>query len=175
MQLHYPESRGLKLNQLLTLDNYLEGSNLDVGARELIVDKEDIWKISLIDNIPLNLQQEIGYSVTALDRRHYASQHAIWMHGEKHFLGMKLGRNPTDCELVEDFQKTHVPERFRLFYLLNSPEKMALADREINGRTYLLYDFLNMAEQISGINYINKFMKVKLVLAFPERSEDYSI
>ena len=83
---------------------------------------------------------------------------------------MHLGHEPTDDELADDFKVTHVPERFRLFYLLTYPDKMALADRTANGESQLFHDFLNTAEQISGFDYKGRFMRVCLVPAFESPS-----
>src|SRR3989344_6046680 len=106
----YPDSGILPLIGLLSVSGYKGGANLSNQSRELIKSMEDLWRISLIDNIPLPTQRILGYAVAALNKKDYALCHAGWLEGERHFLGMQLGHKPSDLELIDDFKKTHVPE-----------------------------------------------------------------
>jgi len=163
----YPDSGTLPLIVDMPILGYHNALNLTEEARKIITEPlKDNWKISLINNIPYGIQRRLGYAVNALNRRHYAQMHGIWINGEKIFLGQRLGHEPRFEELDADFKRTHVPEIFRLFYLLTCPEKMALSDRTVNGEADLFHDFLSTAEQISGGEYRGRFMRIQFVPAF---------
>jgi hypothetical protein len=62
-----------------------------------------------------------NYIVTDLD--HYMGLQIHWLEEEKYYLGIKLGQNPTDEEVIEAWVRHHNSERFRAFYILKYPEK----------------------------------------------------
>jgi len=138
-------------------EDYRSGANLSSESLRIIRDKKDIWKISFIDNIPHQKQVDIGTSFLAKDKKLYAGAHATWINGEKYFLGERLGHEPNNLELIEDFRQTRVPERFRLFYLLTYPENMELREDILSWKEHLALSFLAKAEELSGESYLKRF------------------
>ncbi len=145
---------------LMVRGAYLSGSNLTIEHKSMIRDFSDIWKISLIDNIYLDVQKEIGYAfIVSSDenRKHYATMCAVWLHGEKHFLGERLHHNPSTVEVVCDMESNHLGERFRLFYILEYPERMSMREDILSQRKNAAYAFLKRAGEIGDKNYLNYF------------------
>ncbi|MEK6928369.1 MAG: hypothetical protein AABW65_00225 [Nanoarchaeota archaeon] len=141
-------------------DSYFQGNNLSPEHRAMISDKNDRWKVAFIDNIPYYVQKEIGYAFGVSDeesRKHYATMCSVWLHGEKYFLGEHLKREPTPLEIVNDVERFHIGERFRLFYILQFPEKMKIYPDVSSERRLAARGFLSRAKEISGGQYNNFF------------------
>lgn len=58
------------------------------------------------------------------DLKHYDSLQEYWLGREKDFMSEKMERSPSDLELIQDAEKNHNFERFRVWYVLSFPEKV---------------------------------------------------
>jgi len=146
--------RLLNEKKVLSIEDYFSGANLSESQKSLIDNRNDLWKISFIGNLPAENQDTIGrsFSIKKNSWKHYAKAHRDWLSSEKYYLGNKLSHEPNSEEFHDDMQKTHVCERFRLFYILTYPERVSMLD-EIPWNSFA-YAFLEKAEKISGENYL---------------------
>ncbi len=62
------------------------------------------------------------------DLKHYNSLEKYWCDTERHLIRDKLHKEPNDLELIEDAKVNHNFERFRVWYVLNFPEKVKRKD-----------------------------------------------
>jgi hypothetical protein len=163
------------VNPGLSLEEYQRGSSLGEAHRRLITSPHELWQIALITNMADFHQKRVGLAVTMLDFKHYNGFQVGWVQREKYFLGQRLGREPTETELADDFVTTAVPQQYRLAYVLQHPQKVALRGNVIPYEARLVNDFLELAEQIGGICYRHHFKRVRLESAFPDLPEDFCI
>lgn len=84
-------------------------------------DSEIITKVDSMDEPTLEYYSN-QYSVKNL--KHYMALQVKWVEEERYFVGQKLGHNPTDIELLNDWVKHKNPQRFRAFYVLKYPKKV---------------------------------------------------
>ncbi|MSS74889.1 hypothetical protein EXS73_01605 [Candidatus Pacearchaeota archaeon] len=159
----------------LTLEEYRSGAALTPDHRRIITSPHELWQIGLIANIPDFHQKRIGLAMTMLQFKHYNEFQLGWVHREKYFLGQRLGHEPTELELADDFMRTSIPQQYRLAYLLQHPEKVALRDNVRPYESRLVDDFLQLAEFIGGVCYRHQFKRVRLDSAFKDLPEDFII
>lgn len=163
------------VNPDITYERYRSGEALTEAHRRIITSPHELWQIGLIMNVANFHQKRIGSGVTMLAFTHYNQFQITWVQREKFFLGQRLGHEPTESELAADFVKTAVPQQYRLAYLLQFPEKVALRENIRPYEARLVDDFLGLAEFIGGICYRHHFKRVRLESAFKDLPEDFSI
>lgn len=156
----------LQEQRVMQRGEYWEGANLTPEHRRMIHDSHDLWKLAFIDNLPYEVQKKIGSAFAVSNeenRKHYATTFAVWLHGEKYFLGEYLQHSPTPAEQADDvLQRTHLGERFRLFYVLECSERMKLC-ADISPEQQMLEEaFLMRAEEISDYRYPSRFFSSKM-------------
>ena len=141
----------------LRCKDYLQGTNLAEDHRAFLQSKnpENIWAISLVDNIPYDRQIRLGYAFEILPKhfKEYMAEQASWVAIQKYFLGQKLGRSPTNTECLSDFETQHTATRARLTYVLLKPSCVCLRDDIDKKERDIACSFLQFSEQISGIHY----------------------
>ena len=58
------------------------------------------------------------------EQRHYHTLQLQWLRDEEYLLGTRLGRRPTQRELISDFLSHRNGPRFRAYFALKYPRKM---------------------------------------------------
>lgn len=58
------------------------------------------------------------------DLRHYINVQKKWLEDGIYYLGTRIGRRPTQDEIIKDMEQTKNAIRFRAFYCLSFPEKV---------------------------------------------------
>jgi hypothetical protein len=61
-------------------------------------------------------------SYIPLDLKHYLTLQIEWLSKRQYYLGIKLKRQPTELELVDDIENSNHSKEFRIFYCLKYPE-----------------------------------------------------
>lgn len=117
-------------------DVFREGRRLTPEEKN-VIKPDDFWEVSFVDAIPEQTFKIID-NVFLVHPRHFRDyvryQKEEWCAKQKYLLGMKLGREPTNLEMIEDAEKHKNYERFKLCYLLEHPEQV-----QINPRLYNKY------------------------------------
>ena len=91
---------------------------------ELSLVKHDGDKIVLEIIKGMSLQELRYFDIyKPIDLMHYNSIQCLWLYTEKHLLDRRDGtyREATEEELINDINKFHNGERFRVFYVLTFP------------------------------------------------------
>jgi len=100
------------------------GENLTPEKKE-IAEKQDWWMIALIDSLGDPRLEGIGNSFRNLSLKHYLEvQVGTWFKREKELLQLRLGRPPTNLELIDDAEKNRNMQRYKLCYALKHPKKV---------------------------------------------------
>lgn len=63
------------------------------------------------------------------EQRQFQTLQLQWLRDEEYLLGTRLGRRPTQRELVSDFSRHQNGQRFRAYFTLKYPAKMRPAGR----------------------------------------------
>ncbi|MFP4283117.1 MAG: hypothetical protein ACLFR7_00215 [Opitutales bacterium] len=68
------------------------------------------------------------------DLAHYVGEQKPWLEDEIYFLGMALGRSPSEAEIAECVLAARESVRFRAFYVLRYPHRVRLNRPTFRGR-----------------------------------------
>jgi len=98
--------------------------------KPLLTFSNDNEIIFFLDSLSLTEIKEYT-KYTPIDIKHYAEIQKHWIEVEIYYLAQKLGREPSDEELIGDFEETHNPERYRAFYVLKFPEKIKIPNEKM--------------------------------------------
>lgn len=127
--------------------------DLTLGDVKITNNPSDVLVLSFIDSFPPEKQSRVGYSFVPRDLKEFNRMQTSWIEVERYFLGIKVNHNPCNDELVEDFRRTHNPERFRLYFVLTRPDKVKIR-YDISQRQFsLARNFLEKAEKAFGLGY----------------------
>jgi hypothetical protein len=61
---------------------------------------------------------------------HYVTLQCGWFEETKYYVGLKLNRNPSQTETLEQWVAAKNPERFRAYYVLKYPRNVELLEPE---------------------------------------------
>ena len=128
---------------------FTKGVNLSLEHKKMI-QPGDIWKISLIEEVPSCCRDHIGESFKAVGFKHYMNlQTDVWFSELTRQFRLKVNREPSDRELIGEFEKYGVGEKYKLCYILSFPRKITLDCEEYSKNRYCADSFLACAELLS--------------------------
>lgn len=88
-------------------------------------DEEDRAILTALEQLPPSQRAQLEAS-RPKDLAHYMAAQRPWVEDEIYFLGIALHHSPTDAEIAEHIlQETH-SQRFRIYYALRYPDRVAL-------------------------------------------------
>jgi hypothetical protein len=100
---------------------------LTPGELAVVSDVEDaliIARIKRMTDPQLRHYERLG-PITADDRRLYSALQVRWLRDEEYLLGCRLGRKPEHHDLFVDFMNNHNGLRFRAYFALKFPKRVA--------------------------------------------------
>lgn len=107
----------------LSVDQALEV--LSPEEKRIIQDSKDLGYIARIKTMTSEeLRRCDRWGPRKGKLKHYLQIESDWLKMEIFFLEKRLGREPTECEVLEDIDKTGIYHRFRAFYLMKYPENV---------------------------------------------------
>ncbi|MEK6848712.1 MAG: hypothetical protein AABX65_03710 [Nanoarchaeota archaeon] len=68
------------------------------------------------------------------DFLHYMSEQKEWIEKENYFLGIALGRPPTNGDLIKDMANRRIRERYKAFYCIKYFDRVSSDLRDSSGR-----------------------------------------
>jgi hypothetical protein len=85
--------------------------------------EKDKQILLIVDSLSENAlkEYEIFYPQ---DLKHYLSIQKRWIQDEIYFLGIKLGKDPTSQEIIDNKERNKNNLRFRAFYCMMYPDKV---------------------------------------------------
>jgi len=128
---------------------FTRGMNLSPEHKEMI-QPGDIWKISLIEEVPSCCRPHIGKAFTALGFDHYVNlQKDVWFRELTKQFTLRMKHEPTNLELSEEFNKYGVGPKYKLCYIMSFPRKITFDCTEYPKNRYCADGFLVCAERLS--------------------------
>jgi hypothetical protein len=95
----------------------------DSGLRRQTHFSEDPAVVDAVN--AMSLQQLSHFSrCKPTDLRDYLEQQLKWIEDSAYFLGIDLGRNPSQSEIAEKILLSNQTQRFRAYYAIKNPGKV---------------------------------------------------
>jgi hypothetical protein len=101
--------------------------SLTAGELAVIADLADaliIARLKQMSDDELRRYERIG-PASPEDRRLYSQLQVHWLRDEEYLLGIRLGRKPEHRDLFVDFMTNHNGLRFRTYFALKYPKRVA--------------------------------------------------
>ena len=94
-------------------------------------DADDALIVARIKRMPTQRLARFDRLVPAgpQEQRQFHAMQLQWLRDEEYLLGTRLGRRPTQRELISDFLSHHNGPRFRAYFALKYPRKMRPTSR----------------------------------------------